>query len=179
MKLISKLYNPPFNFKAGDAILFFLFLISICLAVWAVNIYRLTVVDTSLLFIVSAIGTVVAFFAVHFLIKSSYSKLWTLFISIVIGSGAFYFGLLFLNQTFSDKEIIAEDFQIIKIGTLGQSRPTRCFQPYAIIDFHGTEKQLVFYCDFAEAMKKSSKVSLTYSKGLFGFDIINSKQLVR
>lgn len=178
MKLISKVFNRPFNFKAGDAILFSLFLASICLTVWAVNIYRLTIVDTPLLYIVSAIGAVIAFLAIHFFIKSSYSKFWTVFISIVIGSGTFYFGLLFLNQTFSDKEIIEEDFQIIKTGTLGRSRPTRCFQPYAIIDFHGTEKQLVFYCDFAETMKHSSKVSLSYSKGLLGFDIIRSKQLV-
>lgn len=179
MKLISKVFNRPINFKSGDAILFLLSFVSICLTVWAATIYRLTIVDTPILYIVCAIGTGITFFAIHFLIKSSYSKFWILFISIVVGSGTFYFGFLFLNQTFSDNEIIKEDFQIIKTGTLGRSRPTRCFQPYAIIDFHGTEKQLVFYCDFAETMKKSSKVSLTYSKGLFGFDIIKSKQLVR
>ena len=179
MKLIRKVFNRPFNFKSDNAILFLLFFTSICLAVWAVNIYRLTIVDTSVLYIVSAIGTVIAFLAIHFFIKSSYSKFWTVFVSIVIGTGTFYFGLLFLNQTFSGKEIMQEDFQIIKTGTLGRSRSTRCFQPYAIIDFHGTEKQLVFYCDFEETMKKSSKVSLAYSKGFFGFDIIKSKQLLR
>ena len=178
MKLTSKVFNRPFNFTAGDAILFLLFIASICLTVWAVNIYRLTIIDTNLLFIVSAIGTVIAFFAITFSIRSTYSKFWTLFICIIIGSGTFYFLLLFCNQAFSDKEIIKEDFQIIKKGTLGASRPTWCFQPYAIIDFHGTEKQLVFFCDFAEEMKNSSRVNLTYSKGLFGFDIIKSKQLV-
>ncbi|MGB4846069.1 MAG: hypothetical protein WBP16_16500 [Ferruginibacter sp.] len=178
MKLISKAFNRQFKFKTGDIILALLFFASICLTVWAVNIYRLTIIDTTLLFIVSAIGSVIAFFAINLLIKSSYSKIWTLFISIVIGSGTFYFGLLFLNQAFSDKKIINEDFQIISTGTLGRSRPTRCFQPYATIDFHGTEKQLVFYCDFAETIKNSSKVSLTYSKGLFGFYIIKTKQLI-
>lgn len=179
MKLISKVFNRPLNFKTGDTILALLFFVSISLTVWAVNIYRLTIVDPTTLFIVSAIGTLTTFFIIHSLIKSSYSKFWTLFTSIVIGSGTFYFGLLFLNQRFSDKELIKEDFQIIKKGKLGRSRPTRCFQPYAIIDFHGTEKQLVFYCDFAETIKNSSKISLTYSKGLFGFDIIISKQIVR
>lgn len=179
MKILNKAFNCPFNFKAGDTILFGLFIASVCLTVWAVNIYRLTIIDTIPLFIVSAIGTLIAFFAIHSIIKSSYSKFLTLFISIVIGSGTFYFGLLFLNQRFSAKEIIKEDFLIIKKGTLGRSRPTRCFQPYAIIDFHGTEKQLVFYCNFAVPMKNASKVSLTYSKGLFGFDIIKSRQLIR
>jgi hypothetical protein len=178
MKLIRKLFNRPFNFKTGDTILALLSFASIGLTVWAVNIYRLTIIDTNLLYIVSAIGTVIAFFPIHILIKSSYSKFWILFISIVIGSGTFYFGLLFLNQTFSNKKIIKEDFQIIKTGTLGRSRPTRCFQPYAIIDFHGIEKQIVFYCDFADTIKNSSKVSLTYSKGLFGFYIIKTKQLI-
>jgi hypothetical protein len=178
MKLINKVFSRPSNFKAGDGILFLFFFASICLSIWAVDIYRLTIVDTSLLYIVSAIGTVIAFLAIHFFIKSTYSKFWTGFISIVIGSGTFCFGLLFFNQRFSDKEIIEEDFKITKTGTLGRSRPTRCYQPYAIIDFNGTEKQLVFYCDFAEKMENYSKVSLTYSKGLFGFDIIKSKQLV-
>jgi hypothetical protein len=177
MKLISKVFNRPFKFKTGDTILALLFFASIGLTVWAVNIYRLTIIDTTLLFIVSAIGAVIAFFAINLIIKSSYSKIWTLFISIVIGSGTFYFGLLFLNQTFSDKKIINEDFQIMNKGTLGRSRPTRCFQPYATIDFYGTEKQLVFSCDFVEAVKNSSKVSLAYSQGLFGFYIIKTKQL--
>lgn len=179
MKLISKIFNRQFKIETGDIILALLFLASIGLTVWAVNIYRLTIIDTTLLFIVSAIGSVVAFFTINLLIKSSYTKIWTLFISIVIGSGTFYFGLLFLNQAFLNKEIVKEDFQIVKKGTLGRSRPTRCFQPYAIIDFHGTEKELVFHCDFSDIMKNSSKVSLTYSKGLFGFDVIKSKQLTQ
>jgi hypothetical protein len=179
MKLTNKVFSRPFNFKAGDIILYLLFIASISLTVWAINIYRLTIIGTNILYVISGIGSVIALFLIRIFIKSAYSKFWTLFISIVVGSGAFNFGLLFLNQTFSNREIIKEDFQIIKIGTLGRSRPTRCFQPYAIIGFHGTEKQLVFYCDFAETLKNSSKVSLTYSKGLFGFDIIKTKQLVR
>ena len=178
MKLISKVFNRKLKFKTGDIIIALFFFASISLTVWAVNIYRLTIIDTTLLFLVSVSGAVIAFFAINLLVKSSYSKIWTLFISIVIGGGTLYFGLLFLNQTFADTKIINEEFQIINTGTLGRSRPTRCFQPYATIDFHGTEKQLVFYCDFAEAVKNSSKVNIVYSKGLFGFYIIKSKQLV-
>lgn len=179
MNLMSNAFNQAANFKSGKAILFLLFFISMCVAVYAVHIYRLTIVNTFILFIASAMGSVITFLTVHVFIKSAYSRLWTLFISIAIGSGAFYFGFLFLNQRFLDKEIIRENFKIIKTGLLPSSRPTRCFEPYVVIDFHGTEKQLVFYCDSAEAIQNSSKVSLAYSKGLFGFAVIKSIQLVR
>lgn len=175
--MISKVFNRPFKFKTGNTILFLLFIASLGLTVWAINIYRLTIIDTNILIIVCAVGALIAFFAIRLLIKSTYSKFWTLFICIVVGSGIFYFGLLFLNQTFSDKAIMKEYFQIVKKG--GRSRKTRCFHPYVVIDFHGKEKQLVFYCDFAETIKLSSKVNLAYSKGLFGFDIIRSKLLIQ
>ena len=63
---------------------------------------------------------------------------------MVIGSGAICFAVLYSNQAFSDEQIIKEDFGIVKKGTLPVSRGSRCHQPYIIIDFHGTEKQLVF-----------------------------------
>jgi len=85
----------------------------------------------------------------------------------------------FLNQQFSDKELLTEDFQIIKIGTRGGGRGNKCPQHYAIIDFYGTEKELVFYCDYAELIKHSTKINLTYSKGAFGFNVIKSKQLLQ
>ena len=169
--------NKKFNFKTGDAILTVLFFTSIGLTIWGINIYRLTIIDIKYLFATFAFGVIIAFATLTFFVKSSYSKFWTFFIKAGIGGGLFYFGLLFLNKQFADKKFTTEDFKIIKTGTLGRGRSSTCFQPYVIIDFYGTEKQLVFYCDDAQIIKHSAKVNFTYSKGSFGFNIIKSKRL--
>jgi len=173
----SKNPNKKFNFQTGDAILTVLFFASIGLTIWGINIYRLTIIDIKYLFATIAFGIIIAFAMLTWLIKSSYSTIWTFLIKAGIGGGLFYFGLLFINQQFADKKLLAEQFLIVKKGTLGRGKSSSCFQPYVNIDFYGTEKQLVFYCDYVDAVKHSTKVNLTYSKGVFGFNIIKSKQL--
>lgn len=169
--------NKKNNFQTGDAILTLLFFASLGLTIWGINIYRLTIIDTKYLFATISFGIIIAFAILTLLVKSSYSTIWTFLIKAGIGGGLFYFTLLFINQQFADKELVTEQFLIVKKGTLGRGKSSSCFQPYVNIDFYGTEKQLVFYCDFADAVKHSTKVNLTYSKGAFGFDIIKSKQL--
>ncbi|MEO6230587.1 MAG: hypothetical protein ABJB11_17900 [Ferruginibacter sp.] len=148
-----------------------------CLILWAINIYRITIIDTKYLLIASVIGAVIGIILIPKFLKPTYSKFWKALINLAIGGGLFYFVLLYLNQAFYDKVIISNDFKILKTGTLGRGKFSPCFQPYATIDFNGVEKQLIFYCDFEKTIKSYSKVSLTYSKGLFGFNIIKSKQL--
>jgi hypothetical protein len=167
------------NLNTGDTIITFLFLASIGLTIWAIRIYRLTIIDTKYLFAAAAFGTIIAFAIIIFRHKSTYSIFWTFIISIAIGGGFFYFGLLYLNQGFASKETLTDDFQIIETGNLGRGRKSRCFQPYTVIDFKGTQKQLVFYCEYEKTIKNYSKVSVTYSKGLFGFDVIKSKRLIQ
>jgi hypothetical protein len=169
--------NKNFDFQPGDAILTVLFFTSIGLTVWGINIYRLTIIDIEYLFMTICFGVIISSAILTWLIKSSYSTIWTFLIKAGIGGGLFYFALLFINQQFADKEFLTEQFLIVKKGTLGRGKSSSCFQPYVDIDFYGTEKQLVFYCDFADAVKHSTKVNLTYSKGAFGFNIIKSKQL--
>ena len=177
MTKITKPFSRHFQFNKSDTVLGLIFVATICLTVWAVNIYRLTIIDTEYLFIVSAIGAFVGTVLIPKYFKSSYAKLWRVFLSLAIGGGTFYFGFLYLNQALTDKKIINKDFQIIKTGTLGRGRFSSCFQPYAIIDFNGTEKQLVFNCDFEKTIENYSKVSVTYFKGQFGFYVIKSKHL--
>ena len=165
------------NFKTEDTILVILFLSSIGLTIWAIGIYRMTIIDTKYLFGASTLGAIIAFAIIFFRHRIFYSIFWSFIINIAIGGGLFYFGLLFLNQVFAHEEYLTEEFQIIKTGNLGRGGKSRCFQPYAVIDFHGTQKHLVFYCDYEKTIKNYSKVKLIYSKGFFGFDMIKSKQL--
>lgn len=170
--------NNNFYKNKSDLILQILFLLCVGLAIWGITIYRSTIIDTKYLFVITTIGTFAAFRLIKKTLRSSYSNFWTFVASIGIGGGLFYFGILFINQQFADKESFSEQFVILKTGTLGRGKNSSCSQPYVIIDFNGTEKELVFYCDYSEIIKHSKKVALTYSKGAFGFNVIKSKQLI-
>ena len=169
---INKLYN-----NKSDRILHILFLICIALTIWGIIIYRLTIIDTKTLFIITSIGTAFAFITIQRILKSSYAIFWIFFISIAVGGGTFYFSVLFFNQCFADKETFTKEFKIIETGNLARGRRSNCSQPFAVVDFNGTEKQLVFYCDYEKTIKNFSKVLLSYKNGLFGFDIIETKEL--
>ena len=177
MKRKSKDFNNKNNFQTGDAILTVFFFASIGLTIWGINIYRLTIIDKKYLFATITFGIIIAYAILTWLIKSSYSTIWNFLIKASIGGGLFYFAFLFINQQFADKELLTKQFSIVKKGDLGRGKSSSCSQPYVTIDFYGTEKHLVFYCDFTDAVKHCTKVKLTYSKGAFGFNIINSKQL--
>jgi len=174
----SKDSIKKYNFQTGDTLLTILFFTSMGLTIWGINIYRLTIIETKYLFGTIAFAIFIGFAVLSFLLKSSYSTIWTFLIKAAIGGGLFYFAFLFINQQFADKQLQTEQFVILKKGTLGRGKSSSCFQPYVDIDFNGTEKELVFYCDYADIVKHSTKVNLTYSRGAFGFNIIKSKQLV-
>ncbi|MEO6135768.1 MAG: hypothetical protein ABIP35_11490 [Ginsengibacter sp.] len=177
MKQRPKVIKQLTPFNKGNMGIGLVFVGAICLTVWSVNIYRETIISTEYLFLVSLSGAIIGLILIPKFFKSSYSKAWIVLLSLSIGAGIFYFALLYFNKTFSEKEIISKEFKIVKTGTLGKGKFGICFQPYANINFNGTEKQLVFNCNFEKTIKNYSKVSATYSKGLFGFFIIKTKQL--
>jgi hypothetical protein len=168
--------NKP-KVKPPDIILIGLFFSSIGLTIWGINIYRLTIIDSWILIATIAFGMVVVSATLSLFLISSYGKFWTHFLTAVIGGGIFYFSFLLLNQRFASNKLSIERFDIIKKGSLPSGRAGHCSQPYVVIDFHNTEKQLVFYCHDADLIKLSTSVTLVYSKGAFGFNIIRSQRL--
>ncbi len=169
-------YNQLYKNKF-DTILHVLFLLCIGLTIWGITIYRLTIIDIKNLFIITTIGTALAFITIKRILRSSYPSIWIFFISIAVGGGTFYFSALFLNKYFANNESITKEFKIIETGNLARGRRSSCSEPFAIIDFNGTEKQLVFYCEYEKSIMNYSKVLLTFKNGLFGFDIIETKEL--
>lgn len=170
--------NTPkkFRIKGGDAIHAVLFFTSVALAIWAIYIYRVTIIEVKYLSAIVIAGSIIALFLLSFWVTSSYSKFWNFFIRASIGGGIFYFAFLFLNQKYASNDSIIKEFQIIKKGTLSRGKST-CSQPYVVIDFNGLEKELLFTCDFSDAVKHSKGVIVNYSKGFFGLALIKSKQL--
>lgn len=179
MKKRKRVVTKEPDLQKGDAILTVLFFTSVGLLVWAINIYRMTIIETKYLFSIVLFGILFAIAVLSWAVKSSYSTFWTVLIKSGIGGGLFYFFFLFLNQQFAETNIQTEQFLIIEKGTLARGTKSTCGQPFVYIDFYGIEKQLVFNCRFTESVRASNKVKLTFSNGGLGFTILRSKQLLQ
>jgi hypothetical protein len=165
--------------QISNIILAILFFASMGLIIWGINIYRLTIINPKYLFALITFGIFPGFILIKFVLKPSYKIVWIFLNSIAIGGGTLYFLFLYLNSTYSGKEQLSGNFNIIKTGTLAKGRSGSCGSPYAVVDFNGTEKELIFFCDYENTISSFSKVRLEYSKGFFGFDIIKTKTLIK
>lgn len=167
--------RPPW--RKGNKILNFLFVISLILLIWGIDIYRLTVIEAKYLIVACIFGAAAGHLLVGLFVTSSYSRMWNVLLRSLIGASFTYFSILFLNQQFASRSLFRAEFKIIETGSLARGRWARCSQPYVIIDFHGKLKQLIYYCDKEEEIQHSQKVIIQYSKGAFGFAVIESSQL--
>lgn len=175
----NKNHGKPLLFKREEFVLKTLFFLSIGLIIWGITIYRITIIEPKYLIGVIAIGIIFISVTLSFWINTNYSFFWTFFINAIIGTGLFYFGFLFLNQHYSDSKVLTENFLIIETGNLAKSRRSNCSQPFAVIDFYGQEKELLFFCEFEKTIKNYHEITISYSDGLFGFPVIKEKQLKR
>ncbi|MES2772669.1 MAG: hypothetical protein V4722_00700 [Bacteroidota bacterium] len=130
-----------------DGAISLIFIISICFGIMSVAIYRMTIIPGKYLFVAGCLGTLIVFAILLFLPGFTYSKFLTLILAIVIGSCVSNFGLLIINKTFSDPEINSENFQILSTGNR-TTRNSTCARPFAVVDFHGQSKELLFACDY-------------------------------
>lgn len=159
---------------------FITFLITIscgCLIVWSINIYRNTFIDWRILVPPVIIGIIFFLVALWKLLLNFGYQMWAiLFICSICGGGLSHFGFMYLNQRFSVTDTITETFTIERKGTLAKGR-RGCSQPYAVINFDGLEKDLIFYCDLSESFHKYSKIRISYSKGFLGYYVIKERLL--
>lgn len=164
--------------KTLDAVLFVLFLLSVSLVVWGINIYRRTIIEPKYLFVAISLGTFVAAIILLFVTRVFLNAFWTFFLAAAIGGGTVYFLILYLNRELANKEITSETFDIHRTGNLAKGRKGVCRSPYVMIDFYGFEKQLVFYCEYEKTIHNFRKVRVDYFKGFFGFPIVQNQTLV-
>lgn len=167
------------QFGSASIVLPILFILSLTLGAWAVNVYYQTLVPISSILIVVVLGIVTAMTIGVWL--NTYRVFWNNFMSVVIGAGLAFFGYMLLNKTFADKQIVVETFDIKQSGNFprsGKRWSRRCRQPYVIIDFNGIEKKLKFYCKYEHTIGNYKKVRLAYQEGLFGFPIICEQTLL-
>lgn len=165
--------------KTLDSVLSILFILSIAISVWGIGIYRRTIIEPKYLFVAVSIGTIIAAVILLFVTRDYLNAFWTLFVAALIGCGTTYFLTLYLNMELADKEVISEVFEIQTTGNLARGKKGGCGSPYAIIDFYGHEKQLIFYCEYEKSIHNYKKVKVDFFRGFFGFPVVENQVLVQ
>lgn len=161
-----------------DLILFFSFMTSLIMTIYAMRLNEITVINPKLLYAFSIFGTLLVLFLLRLTKTGSYNFFWTFFIAVGIGGGFSYSSVLILNGTLKDKTILKQEFEIVSVGETAKGKYGKCYPPYAEIDIDGLKKRVVFTCEDKKQIKESSKLSLEFSKGFFGFLVIDSKKLL-
>lgn len=149
------------------------------LALWSILIYRNTVVDWRHLMLPALIGAGLILGLFFRKLKAWCEKMWAvLFVSLVCGGALVHFLLMFLNQSFADSAIHTEAFALGEKGHLAKGKNSGCAQPYVYVDFHGQNKQLIFFCNQSDKVFSSDSVKLEYIIGLFSWEVIKKKTLM-
>jgi hypothetical protein len=174
---------PHYNFKSN--LLGGLFLLGVILTIWEIYIYRVTFISVYIpiaIWILSGIlmtpllkrtfniycfnpyrpGQTPMFF--HYLYN------------IVSFGGILIFLFMWINQTFNDKTKTVVTVPIVSYGHFAKSRRS-CGEPYVHVIYKEIEKELVFPCGIE--IEKYSSVYIEITKGLFGFEIIMNKNLIK
>lgn len=185
MKLNKNLFLKRDNYQKIEArknrlevLLFLLMIASIFFAGWGILIYRKTIVEPKYLFGAICFGTIITSIILLFVTKQYLNAFWTFFISIIIGGGTIYFLTLFINKKLANQETNSEIFDIEETGTLAKGRRSRCRIPFAIINFNGIEKELIFDCKYENSINTFKKVRLEYSVGFWDFPVIRKQILI-
>lgn len=155
-----------------------LFCVAMGLSIWGIHIYRITIIPVKILFATISIGAIILLPIVSLVFKPL-SGFWRIAMSIIVGAGLSYFLALFANKQFSSPEVQSTICPIIKTGSLSGKIRSKCRRTYAIINYQGKEKELIFDCGYDKTITSYSSVRIDYKMGLFGYPIIMKKQLLQ
>lgn len=169
-KLKSDKPNPRFD--SINLLLVILFIGTMALMVWEINIYQKTFIPLKIPFLIWLLTGFIFFL----ILKSRLAEyletgniLIQTFYCLATFGGLSVSAFMLPNYYLADKEKFVVNERIILTGSLGSSKG-QCRQPFIIINHDGLEKQLVYYCD--TPVENFQSVDLTLSKGLFGFEVV-------
>lgn len=172
--IATEVLKPDYSF-----FLLFVFVGSMCLAVWSINIYRNTFMDWRLLILPSVMGAFVANLLFFSRLRKAGEKNLTAFLLCGISGGCIaHFLTMYLNQKFVSTEEHQEIvFPVLHRGRLAKGKGSSCAQPYVSITFNGLGKDVMFSCAEDRLVFQADSVWIVCSKGLFGFEVIQAKSL--
>jgi hypothetical protein len=159
------------HFKLFNTLLFLLFPFGIGLAVWEIDIYRNTFIPFAIPLLIWFLTGIVVTPRLRKFMDTYFgeSVLFQALYNIVSFGSIVVWLFMWLNYHFTVGETTMVNEKIISTGTLAKGEFGSCEQPYAIINYKGNTKQIIFYCGQQVELYKS--VQMIIRRGLFGFDV--------
>jgi hypothetical protein len=174
----QKLKQTIPHFTLVNGILGTLFIGSLLLTIWEIDIYQKTFIPLKIPFLIWVLTglvltpfmrrTLTIYFTTPFLFLQ-------IVYNVVTWGGLVVTIFMLANYYLADKTTIAVNEKIISTGHLARGSRGHCEKPFIIINYNGQEKQLVYYCDIQ--VEKYNSVDLTIAKGFLGYDIITTSDL--
>lgn len=168
--------------KSADIIYGVPFWTGLILQVFAIDLFRLTFIPTTVSVGLYLATGLVGFSLLRRKLEGTFkNKVLDIIVSltwcVVSIGGIITFLLLATNYHLARLDTARKNFVIYKTGVLGKGGSSGCYQPYAVIEKDGVTKEIIFQCNLPKDIATYKSIDLTISKGALGFDVIKDKQL--
>lgn len=163
----------------GGVQLQILFFVGVILQIFAISLYRKTIIETKISVGIYIIVGIIGLILFNSKLKLHMSSLFQrIVLSIVTFGGITVFLFLFLNYQFASKTVTNNKYKIIEKSSLpGRKHHRSERSPTVYIMENNIKKEIVYPYSKTQEVENASYLVIEKSKGLFGFDIIKNKKL--
>lgn len=144
---------------------------------WGILLFDKTFIYFQTEIIITLLGAPVGIIVLHFFWRhKKYGLIATLFYGSFLGVPIPYCFMATTNYYFRDNKTQKVQLDIIKTGNRSKGRGS-CKTPYAVVEFQGINKEIPFHCGYEKSISKYKSLTLTVSKGLWGYTVYTDKLL--
>ena len=109
--------------------------------------------------------------------KDRFPISFVIFCGVLAGCPFSLFAVVGANHYFRSNEKFEIKTDIIRSGN-NTKKSGNCHSVYVVAKYDGIEHEVDFPCNYWETIKECREVRLTLSKGLFGYYVIERRELV-
>lgn len=165
--------------QKSDRLMSIMTFVSIGAIIWEISLFRKTFINVSIPLTLLIGGGFILFLLfrnkIRYYVENAYGFFLQAFHGIILFGGLLMFFFMALNFYIPTGKIELVDLKIIKTGTLSKGRHGGG-NPYAVVDYHGFEKQLIF--SSSSNLDNAERIKVHLQKGVLGFLIVKDKKLV-
>lgn len=159
-------------------IVYAIILPAVGLFVWSFILVERTFVHNAVVLIATLLGGLMGTAILTVLWRKHSAPFWVLiFYGMATGGSLSTFLLIAPNYYFRDGQTVKEQIEIVGAGNRSK-RNSDCQTPYAVIVYDEIKKELPFPCDYEKNIFNFKTLRLEVSEGLWGFNVIEDKDLV-
>jgi hypothetical protein len=158
-------------------IAYLILFLGVTLFIWGILLFDKTFISTRTQIFITLLGTAIGIVVLHFLWRhKKYGLLATLFYGFFLGGPIPYCFIATSNYYIRGDKSKTIQLNIIESGNRSR-RKSKCKTPYAIVEYQNLKKDIPFSCDYEKTISDFKTVTLTVSKGLWGYMVFTDKQL--